>query len=85
MLKFAPIMPAFCSLRYSYLSTGYYSNTLSGKIDASLELVRFEILLFSNQRRFKKFNVGATLQKYFGWIRWQLPDGSHAAKTITWS
>ena len=37
-------MPVFCSL----LLPSYYSNNLSNKIDASLNLARFEILLLNN-------------------------------------
>ena len=60
MLKFAPIMPTFCSLLYTF----YYSNNLCGNIDTSLQLARFEILLLNIQGRFKNLNVGETLQKY---------------------
>ena len=47
-------MPAFCS---AFIFR-------AGKIDASLKLAGFEILLLNNQRRFKNFNDGATVKKY---------------------
>ena len=37
LLKFAPIMPVFCSL----LFPSYYSNNFASKIDASLTTNRF--------------------------------------------
>ena len=64
LFKFAPIMPTHVAFCFCLPIIPIIS-----KINASLQLAYFEILLLYNQRRFKplkQLNVGATLLKYLG-------------------
>ena len=53
MLKFAPIMPAFCSLRFP----SHYSKNFAGKIDASLITVNLEWRLLSKHRHYSRLTL----------------------------
>ena len=60
MLKFVPIMPAFCSL----LLSSYYSNNFASKIDASLTIIHLHLYKLKPTIKYLLY-VRLELKKYF--------------------